>query len=166
MQMNNELVERAKRLAIESHKGHLRKDGKTPYVKHCEEAYELAVKLGITDEDILAALWLHDAPEDTGLSFDVIRNELNDEVERIVRAITRDVSREDFDERIENADYKVKIVKLIDMAVNCTDLGAEYLKARVRERKVADWKSTYRAIAKEVSPELFDMIEGLLKEWL
>jgi len=60
------IVEKAKAIAYEAHKGVLRKWGSDPYIVHPERvANKVASLAGANDEDIAAA-WLHDVIEDAG----------------------------------------------------------------------------------------------------
>ncbi len=47
-------------IARKAHKGQMRRDGKTPYIKHVEKVVSL-----VDDEDLQCVAWLHDVIEDT-----------------------------------------------------------------------------------------------------
>lgn len=150
------LVEKARKLAYEAHKGQFRKDGVTEYIEHPKQAYELAVANGIEDENILAAIWLHDVPEEKPeITLEEIAKKTNKEVARIVEAVTNDVGYDAYKERIEKSDYSVKVVKVMDTTVNCSDLTTnKSLKEGTIRRKVEDCKSTYLDMAKDVCPSV------------
>src|SRR3989338_2330675 len=112
--MKKSLERIAEELATRAHAGQVRKDGKTPYITHPEAVVSLLKNIGIEDENIIAAGWLHDTIEDCGITRQVIEREVNSEVARIVSILTRDVGREEYIERIRKANYSVKIVKLAD----------------------------------------------------
>ncbi len=60
------IVEKAKAIAYEAHKGVKRKWGDDPYIVHPERvANKVASLVGVNDEDVAAA-WLHDVIEDSG----------------------------------------------------------------------------------------------------
>jgi len=60
------IVEKAKAIAYEAHKGVSRKWGSDPYIVHPERvANKVASLAGTNDEDVAAA-WLHDVIEDSG----------------------------------------------------------------------------------------------------
>ena len=62
----------AENFAKERHSGMLRKDGVTTHYEHLMGVVTRLKNLGVTDEDVLCAAWLHDIIEDTSTSFDEI----------------------------------------------------------------------------------------------
>lgn len=48
----------------------MRKDGITPYSKHLEDVVNRLKSLGVIDEELLCAGWLHDTIEDADTTFD------------------------------------------------------------------------------------------------
>lgn len=70
---------KARELAIEWHKESKRDDG-TPYFGHPNELVYVLILIGITDEDTLAAGFLHDTIEDEGKS----REDIEEKVNRVV----------------------------------------------------------------------------------
>lgn len=63
-------LESAALYAKEKHKGQTRKNGITPYSDHLEAVVSRLKSIGISDEDVLCAGWLHDTMEDTDATFD------------------------------------------------------------------------------------------------
>lgn len=78
---NQCLVERARLFAIAAHAatGQTRKYTGEPYWRHPEEVARLVSQFGHTPE-MLAAAWLHDVVEDTGVDVALIRAEFGDTV--------------------------------------------------------------------------------------
>lgn len=150
------LVEKAQQFATKKHAGQFRKDGKTPYITHPHAVVELLKKIGVADENIIAAGWLHDTIEDCGVTKDDLAREFNAEVARIVSALTRDVSRDEYKERMLKADYAVQIVKLADVVHNCSTLTPDLTQAI--ENKVKDSKVLYLPLAKKICPEFYEML--------
>lgn len=58
------VLQRATQLATRLHEGQTRKDGKTPYITHPIRVMRTLERLGVTDEELLAAAVLHDVVED------------------------------------------------------------------------------------------------------
>lgn len=85
------LLERAARMAAIAHKDQVRKEGGTPYIVH---PFMIALRLMGSGfpEPVIAAALVHDVPEDTDVTLDVLQAELGDEVADIVRAVTNDDS--------------------------------------------------------------------------
>ena len=67
--MKNKLIF-SKQCAIQQHKGQYRKNNKTPYWHHLRDVVNNLKMMGIKDESILCAGWLHDVIEDTSFDFD------------------------------------------------------------------------------------------------
>jgi (p)ppGpp synthase/HD superfamily hydrolase len=82
----------ARNFAEKKHKCQRRKDGKTPYFKHLEQVVKRLKILGIKDQDVLCAGWLHDTIEDTNTDYDDIYEKFGKKVADIVASLTKDNS--------------------------------------------------------------------------
>jgi (p)ppGpp synthase/HD superfamily hydrolase len=87
------LVERARVFATAAHAacGQLRKYTYEPYIVHPAEVVSIVSTVPHT-EAMLAAAWLHDVVEDTGVTLETVRAEFGEEVADLVGWLT-DVSR-------------------------------------------------------------------------
>jgi len=164
--LGNSLVERAKKVATEAHKNRYRKDKVTPYITHPENVFNLLKSIGMSDQDILSAAWLHDVLEDTQITVEYIEKEFNSKIVKIVKQLTRDIDREGYKKRIQNANYAVQIIKLADTVDNCSNLSATYLPEKTVRRKIEDCKSLYLDLAQKICPEFYSMLLELLNPWL
>ncbi len=81
------LLEEAIVFAVKAHSGMVRRDGKTPYILHPLEAASIAGTM-TADEEILAAVVLHDTVEDTEVTNDELRERFGDRVADLVAAET------------------------------------------------------------------------------
>ena len=79
------IVKRAKDLATKLHEGQMY--GDKPYTYHLASIVKKVKDAG-GSEDMIAAAWLHDTVEDTGISIDEIRKEFGDNVADLVWAVT------------------------------------------------------------------------------
>ncbi|MDR1695458.1 MAG: HD domain-containing protein, partial [Endomicrobium sp.] len=52
-------------IASEHHQGEIRKDGRTPYMAHILGVAAILIKMGISEPELIAAAFLHDAVEDS-----------------------------------------------------------------------------------------------------
>lgn len=88
-----EVVERARIFATAAHSAvaQLRKYTMEPYIVHPREVADIVATVDHTPE-MLAAAWLHDVVEDTGVTNEVIRAEFGDKIAELVGWLT-DVSR-------------------------------------------------------------------------
>ncbi|MFX0099799.1 MAG: HD domain-containing protein [Candidatus Hodarchaeota archaeon] len=163
------LIEKAREVATRAHEGQTRKVGGIPYITHPEAVYKLLVDVGIKDEDILAAAWLHDTIEDCDFKREQIEREFNANVARIVQALSRDgksrEKRAEYNETIKNSDFAVQIVKLADTIHNCQTLD-EKLKRITIQRKVDDCESVFLDLAREICPKFHELLEACIKPWL
>ncbi len=126
--MASHMWQSAASFAARAHRHQLRKDRKTPYVAH---VYRVAMTIrdvfGCDDDATLAAALLHDTIEDTPTDFDDIDKRFGREVAELVAALTKDMrlvepERERaYDEQLERASWKAKLIKLADTYDNLSD---------------------------------------------
>ena len=152
------LEQKALQFATEAHNGQFRKDEVTPYIEHPIEVVNLLKSVEITEPDIIASGYLHDVVEDCNITLETISKEFNSEVSRIVAALTRDVDREKYKERIKNSDYKIQIVKLADVVHNCSTINEPYIHEETRSIKIQDCNSLYFDLAKKISPKFYKLL--------
>ncbi len=122
-------IVKAFQYALERHAGQLRKDNSTPYIVHPFRVFLwLADEAKIYDENVLASAFLHDLIEDTNTDYDDINKEFDKEIADIVSVLTKDKSLPErvrerrFNEKLANADWKAKVVKLADVYDNLCDM--------------------------------------------
>ena len=65
-------------------------DDKTPYWKHLEGVVNRLKNLGMTDDDLLCAAWLHDGIENSVMTFDDIEQRFGSKVAVLVLALSKD----------------------------------------------------------------------------
>lgn len=122
------IVERARIFATAAHAavGQLRKYTFEPYIVHPQEVAQIVAEAGGTDE-MVAAAWLHDTVEDTGVTIELVRAEFGAEVAELVGWLT-DVSRPDMGNRATrkaidrahtaSAPAAAQTIKLADLICN------------------------------------------------
>ena len=128
MTTNEHLWQRAASFSARAHQHVMRKDGVTPYSAHpMRVALTVRHLFGCDDEVALAAALLHDTIEDTGADFEKIEDRFGREVAELVAALTKDASQPKpireraYDERLRQADWRARLVKLADQYDNLTD---------------------------------------------
>ncbi len=123
-----ELVKRAELFAKKKHSGMMRKDGVTPYSKHLEDVVNRLKSLGVIDEELLCAGWLHDTIEDTETSFDDLYGQFGSRVAVLVSTLSKDMSltrkqRERiYVKQLKETSFDAKLIKLCDISANLSDL--------------------------------------------
>ena len=106
----------------------MRKDSITPYSKHLEDVVNRLKSLGVIDEELLCAGWLHDTIEDTDTSFDDLYERFGSKVVVLVTSLTKDMSltrkkREQiYVKQLKEASFDAKLIKLCDISANLSDL--------------------------------------------
>lgn len=125
-------LEQAEKFAREKHSGKFRNNNITPYSYHLERVVTNARRLGIQDEDILCAAWLHDTVEDTDTTPEAIENRFGKEVASIVAQVSKDKRLEKAErekkyiEQLGKAFWKADAVKFCDIWANIEDLDSGY----------------------------------------
>lgn len=86
------MIDRAAKFAEQAHKGTHRKGTRIPYIVHPLETALIASML-TNDEEILAAALLHDTIEDTGVTYEDLKQEFGTRVADLVAAESEDKSK-------------------------------------------------------------------------
>jgi len=126
----------ALRFAERAHRGHLERDGVTPYVRHVADVARLALEAGATSAVVCAA-YLHDVVEDEGVTADEIADRFGAEVAALVLAVSDEPQDPDTGARrawmdqkrltvrsVRDADAPVVLLKAADLCANVDSLLA------------------------------------------
>jgi len=123
-----DLVKNAELFAKKKHAGMTRKDGTTPYSKHLEDVVNRLKSLGVVDQELLSAGWLHDTIEDTGTSFDDLFEKFGNRIAVLVLSLSKDMSltkkkrEREYINLLKDASSDAKLIKLCDISANLSDL--------------------------------------------
>ena len=143
------MVERARVFATAAHAavGQVRKYTFEPYIVHPAEVAKIVRDAGGT-EVMVAAAWLHDTVEDTGVTIETIRAEFGVEVAELVGWLT-DVSRPEHGNRAHRkaldrahsaaAPAEAQTVKLADLIANTRSImahDAAFAKTYLEEKRL------------------------------
>jgi guanosine-3',5'-bis(diphosphate) 3'-pyrophosphohydrolase len=127
--------------AARAHQGHLRKDGRTPYMAHPMRVMMiLAAEFGVEDRETLAAAVLHDTIEDTRTDHDDLSEQFGPRVADWVAALSKDTRLAEAEREREYlaalaaAPIEVKLCKLGDIYDNLSDCAT--LEAKGRRRQI------------------------------
>jgi guanosine-3',5'-bis(diphosphate) 3'-pyrophosphohydrolase len=140
--LTREKLVKAQRYAKKQHRCQLRKDEKTPYWFHLRQVVRNLSDIGIKDNDILCAGWLHDTIEDTDTDFDDLEKKFGKRVARIVVQVTKDKTlpqrekEREFCEKLSGASWEAQAVKLCDLWANLADLETGYKNKRKRKNQI------------------------------
>jgi len=120
------LLAKSTTLATTAHNNQFRKHSGLPYIVHPLEGVLLLQRDGMTDENTLCAMMLHDSCEsDAGskLNFESIQRNTNKEIADCVQALTctDDMNKEDYIRSFITAPVNALVVKLYDRYMNVND---------------------------------------------
>jgi guanosine-3',5'-bis(diphosphate) 3'-pyrophosphohydrolase len=136
------VLQRAELFAKDKHQGQLRADKKTPYYSHLSQVVTELKKMGVVDNDILCAGWLHDTIEDTDTDYDKIMKEFNETIANYVASVTKDTrlvkvqQERQYVTQLEKAPWQSKVVKLADIIANFKDLANSGYPKQTQDSKV------------------------------
>ncbi len=144
-----DVVEKARIFATAAHGAvaQLRKYTNEPYIVHPTEVVSIVKTVSHTPE-MLAAAWLHDVVEDTGVTIETIRAEFGEEISELVGWLT-DVSRPEQGNRATRkaidrahtamAPASAQTVKLADLISNTRSIMAhdeKFAKTYLEEKRL------------------------------
>ena len=118
----------SKQFAIKQHKGQYRKNNKTPYWYHLRDVVSNLEMMGIKDESMLCAGWLHDSIEDTSFDFDDVSKIFGKKIAQIVSDLTKETrlpkiqQEKNYLQQLSNSSWQAKVVKFADILANISDL--------------------------------------------
>ena len=167
-----ELVKSAELFAKKKHSGMMRKDGTTSYSKHLEDVVNRLKSLGVIDEEILCAGWLHDTIEDTDVTFDDLFEQFGSRVAVLVSTLSKDMSltrkqREQiYVKQLKEASLDAKLIKLCDISANLSDLknwDASKSKKLRQVRKVRHYLTVIKNVLIENNdyPKIITLLESI-----
>ena len=151
------LLENAELFAKSKHAGKLKKSGMT-YSNHLENVVSRLKSLGIIDEEVLCAGWLHDILEDTDTSFDELFEKFGRRIAVLTlsltktkfvidtdddstlsltkkRAIPEKQRQKEYAVKIKESEIDAKLIKLCDISANLGDLKKQTI-SKTKKRKI------------------------------
>jgi (p)ppGpp synthase/HD superfamily hydrolase len=145
-----DIVEKARIFATAAHAAaaQLRKYTNEPYIVHPAEVFSIVSTVDGATSEMMAAAWLHDVVEDTGVTIEVIRDMFGEKVAELVGWLT-DVSRPEQGNRAVRkaidrahtamAPAEAQTIKLADLISNCTSIvehDANFAKTYLEEKRL------------------------------
>jgi (p)ppGpp synthase/HD superfamily hydrolase len=124
-----DIVNKAQKFSNERHKNQKRKDGVTLFSDHLEGVVNRLKNLGITNQDILSAAWLHDTLEHTETTFDEINEIFGNTISVLVLSLSKDSklskkeSETQYVQQLKTASPDAKLIKLCNISANLKDIS-------------------------------------------
>ena len=118
----------SKQYAIKQHKGQYRKNNKTPYWYHLRDVVNNLEMMGVQDESVLCAGWLHDSIEDTSFDFEDVSKFFGKKIAQIVSDLTKETrlpknqQEKNYLQQLSTSSWQAKVVKFADILANICDL--------------------------------------------
>jgi len=167
------LVSAAADLAARRHNGMARKGrGSEPYINHLAEVADIIAEVTDgADAELVAAGWLHDTVEDTGVTHVELMAEFGDRVAALVDEVTDDMSLPKTERRqkqIEDAWHKSPGAKLIKIADKISNIRARIhadptAEERADLKDYVDWAEQVVAGCRGVNAALDRMFDDTIK---
>lgn len=167
------LFEKAKNFALEKHKNQKRPDGVTPFYQHLEGVVFRLKNLGITNNEILSAAWLHDVLEKTETDFDEVNEIFGNAVSVLVLSLTKDSNlpkkeiESQYVQQLKNAPVEAKLIKLCDISANVKDISNATISKTQKNKRIKKLFHYLRIIKKDLSeqtenyPKIQEIIDGI-----
>jgi guanosine-3',5'-bis(diphosphate) 3'-pyrophosphohydrolase len=167
------LVSEAADLAARRHNGMARKGrGSEPYINHLAEVANILAEVTDGDDaELIAAGWLHDTVEDTGVTREKLVQEFGERVAALVMEVTDDMSLPKTKRRqkqIEDAPHKSPDAKLIKIADKISNIRARIHSDPTAEERAdltdyVDWAEQVVAGCRGVNPALDRLFDDTVK---
>ena len=159
----NELEIKALEFAAINHKGKTRKGTNTPYIVHPVEV-AMILKESYFEKEIVAAGFLHDLLEDTGVTKEELKLEFGEEILRLVVGASEELENREnscwkkrkkhtVDFLKEKADFKVKAITCADKLSNARSI--------LRECETEDFWDRFNADKKDQQWYHESLVESL-----
>ena len=166
------LLKNAELFAKSKHAGKLKKSGIT-YSKHLEEVVNRLKSLGVIDEEVLCAGWLHDILEDTDTSFDELFEKFGRRVAVLTLSLTKtkfvidtnDNStftltkkktlskkqrEKNYGIKLKESEIDAKIIKLCDISANLGNLKNQVISKTKKRRILRELRYYLSIIQKDI----------------
>jgi len=159
--------------AKERHSSMLRKDGVTTHYEHLTGVVTRLKNLGVSDEDVLCAAWLHDIIEDTNTSFHDIDQRFGSRVAVLVLSLSKDKrlpkgqQEEQYVKQLRESSFEAKLIKLCDISANLKDIKGSSLsktKKTKTTRKILHYLNAIKPDLvknKASTPAISSLIDGI-----
>ncbi|OLD22657.1 MAG: guanosine polyphosphate pyrophosphohydrolase [Thaumarchaeota archaeon 13_1_20CM_2_39_11] len=151
----------------------LRKDGDTTHYEHLTGVVTRLKNLGVSDEDVLCAAWLHDIIEDTNTSFHDIDQRFGSRVAVLVLSLSKDKTlpkgqqEEQYVKQLRESSFEAKLIKLCAISANLKDIkGSSLSKTKKTKtiRKILHYLDVIKPDLvknKASTPAITSLIDGI-----
>jgi (p)ppGpp synthase/HD superfamily hydrolase len=148
-----ELLKNCELFAKKKHSGAMVKYSTTPYSKHLEDVVNRLKSLGVIDEEILCAGWLHDVMNNTDTSFDDLFEQFGSRITVLVSSLSKDLSLSRkqqetvYVKQLKETSFDSKLILLCDISANLSDLK-NHESSKSKKLRIIRQKRHYLTIIK------------------
>lgn len=147
MEVDARMIAEAVEFAADAHAGKQGDDGRTPYFNHLAEVAAFCARREPFDPVLVAAAYLHDTVEDTGVTEELIRERFGDAVTDLVMEVTDPPGLKGKERRQRQVDHaatsseRAKLIKIADKTSNVAELVDRPAKDETAKgmQKYLDW---------------------------
>ena len=169
IEVDLEKIQLARVYAKKMHSNQLRKDGVTTQYQHLKSVADKLRGLGVTDDKVLSAAWLHDILEDTDVEFDDVESLFGKKVTSFVLSLTKDkklprkIREVEYIKNLHCAAFEAKLIKLCDINSNLSAIHKSKLPHRTKVRKIKQISRYFHVIIDEIENQRKFSILKILK---
>lgn len=151
----------------------------TIHSKHLEDVVNRLKSLGVINQEILCAGWLHDVMEDKNISFDDLFEQFGSRIAVLVSSLSKDPSlprkqqEAAYVKQLKESTIDSKLILLCDISANLSDLKNNEL-SKSEKLRIIKQKRHYLTVIKNDlmndrdHPKIITLIEAIndiLKKW-
>lgn len=134
-------VNLARKFAKKKHLGQIKQDSITNVYDHLDSVVKKLKSIGVTDENVLSAAWLHDVLESTNATFVELESLFGNKVAQTVFYLTKDntlpknIREKKYQKQLKISTLNTKLIKLCDIASNRRISMTQRFRVKKRSRK-------------------------------
>ena len=173
LENSENIASKAQKFAYEKHKNQKRKDGVTPFSEHLEGVVNRLKNLGVANQDVLCAAWLHDIIEHSDTTFDEINEIFGNTISVLVLSLTKDSElakkerESQYIQQLKDSTPEAKMIKFCDISANLKDIANAPISKTQKNKQIKKLFRYLRVIKKELSetksnyPKIQEMTDGI-----
>jgi guanosine-3',5'-bis(diphosphate) 3'-pyrophosphohydrolase len=173
LENSENIASKAQKFAYEKHKNQKRKDGVTPFSEHLEGVVNRLKNLGVANQDVLCAAWLHDIIEHSDTTFDEINEIFGNTISVLVLSLTKDseLSKKEresqYIQQLKDSTLEAKMIKFCDISANLKDIANAPISKTQKNKQIKKLFRYLRVIKKELSetksnyPKIQELTDGI-----
>ena len=173
LENSENIASKAQKFAYEKHKNQKRKDGVTPFSEHLEGVVNRLKNLGVVNQDVLCAAWLHDIIEHSDTTFDEINEIFGNTISVLVLSLTKDSElakkerESQYIQQLKDSTPEAKMIKFCDISANLKDIANAPISKTQKNKQIKKLFRYLRVIKKELSeiksnyPKIQELTDGI-----